>query len=143
MTDDTARGPPPGAVRRVGGWAVGTSRGEDFAVSRRCRHQLADLSGRHVDADGCPVCPWYAGRYDGRTGRTVDGPQGFLCYRSPTPGAARRRWPGGCGCGSGACSGGPAASTSNDPRDRLATTATTAERRKERPCRIPAATATT
>ncbi|QJY50714.1 Rieske (2Fe-2S) protein [Pseudonocardia broussonetiae] len=77
---------PPGTVRRVGQWAVGTSRGEDFAVSRRCRHQLADLSKGTVDADGCLVCPWHASRYDVRTGRMVDGPRGFLFYRGPTPG---------------------------------------------------------
>lgn len=28
---------PPGEVRRLGSWAVGTSRGADFAVSRRVR----------------------------------------------------------------------------------------------------------
>ncbi len=78
--------PAPGEVRRVGQWAVGTSRGEDFAVSTRCRHQLADLSKGHVDADGCLVCPWHASRYDVRSGAMVDGPQGFLFYRGRTPG---------------------------------------------------------
>jgi nitrite reductase/ring-hydroxylating ferredoxin subunit len=78
--------PTTGGVRRVGQWAVGTSRGEDFAVSRRCRHQLADLSQGHVDADGCLVCPWHASRYDVRSGAMVDGPQGFLFYRGRTPG---------------------------------------------------------
>ena len=77
---------PPGAVRRIGAWTVGTSHGEDFAVSSRCRHQLADLSGGRVDADGCLVCPWHGARYDVRSGRMVDGPQGFLAYRGPTPG---------------------------------------------------------
>jgi 3-phenylpropionate/trans-cinnamate dioxygenase ferredoxin component len=76
----------PGQVRRAGQWAVGISRGEDFAVSRRCRHQLADLSKGHVDADGCLVCPWHASRYDVRTGEMVDGPQGILFYRGRTPG---------------------------------------------------------
>ena len=75
-----------GRVHRVGGWAVGRSRGADFAVSRRCRHQLADLSGGTVDADGCLVCPWHQSRYDVRTGEMVDGPRGFLAYRGPTPG---------------------------------------------------------
>ena len=84
MTED--RTPAPGAVRREGRWAVGTSRGADFAVSRRCRHQLADLSEGHVDADGCLVCPWHASRYDVGTGAMVDGPQGFLFYRGRTPG---------------------------------------------------------
>ena len=78
--------PPAGGVRRVGRWAVGTSRGEDFAVSRRCRHQLADLSKGTVDADGCLVCPWHASRYDVRTGEMVAGPQGLLFYRGRTPG---------------------------------------------------------
>jgi nitrite reductase/ring-hydroxylating ferredoxin subunit len=76
----------PGEVRRLGGWAVGVSGGDDFAVSRRCRHQLADLSEGHVDADGCLVCPWHHARYDTRTGAMVDGPQGFLFYRGRTPG---------------------------------------------------------
>ena len=78
---------PPGAVRRVGDWAVG-NRGDDryFAVSRRCRHQLADLSEGTVDADGCLVCPWHQSRYDVRTGEMVEGPKGFLGYHGPTPG---------------------------------------------------------
>jgi nitrite reductase/ring-hydroxylating ferredoxin subunit len=76
----------PPQVRRVGAWAVGTSRGEDFAVSRRCRHQLADLSRGTVDADGCLVCPWHSSRYDVRTGAKVDGPQDVLFYRGRTPG---------------------------------------------------------
>jgi nitrite reductase/ring-hydroxylating ferredoxin subunit len=78
--------PTDGAVRAVGGWAVGRSQGEVFGVSRRCRHQLADLAGGHVDAEGCLVCPWHASRYDVRTGRMVSGPRGFLGYRGPTPG---------------------------------------------------------
>ncbi len=73
-------------VRLVGQWVVGHSKGEDFAVSRRCRHQLADLSKGHVDEDGCLVCPWHQSRYDVRTGEMVDGPRGFLGYRGPTPG---------------------------------------------------------
>jgi nitrite reductase/ring-hydroxylating ferredoxin subunit len=78
---------PPGGVRGHGDWAVG-NRGDDryFAVSRRCRHQLADLAKGSIDADGCLVCPWHASRYDVRTGEMVDGPRGFLLYRGPTPG---------------------------------------------------------
>jgi nitrite reductase/ring-hydroxylating ferredoxin subunit len=78
---------PPRAVRRVGDWAVG-HRGEDryFAVSRRCRHQLADLAEGTVDDDGCLVCPWHQSRYDVRTGQMVEGPKGFLGYHGPTPG---------------------------------------------------------
>jgi nitrite reductase/ring-hydroxylating ferredoxin subunit len=88
VPDDSIPDTPfaPGEVRRVGQWAVGRSGGRDFAVSRRCRHQLADLSDGRVDADGCLVCPWHGARYDVRSGRMVDGPQGFLTYRGPTPG---------------------------------------------------------
>lgn len=77
---------PPGTVRRVGDWAVGNRDGSYFAVSRRCRHQLADLSEGTVDADGCLVCPWHQSRYDVRTGEMVEGPHGFLGYHGPTPG---------------------------------------------------------
>ena len=76
----------PGAVRRAGPWAVGNRDGELFAVSRRCRHQLADLSEGSIDADGCLVCPWHQSRYDVTTGEMVDGPRGFLGYHGPTPG---------------------------------------------------------
>lgn len=82
---------PPGAVRRVGDWAVGNrgpgpdGRDRHFAVSRRCRHQLADLSQGTIDADGCLVCPWHRSRYDVRTGEMVEGPRGFLGYHGPTP----------------------------------------------------------
>ena len=78
---------PPGTVRRAGGWAVG-NRGEDrwFAVSRRCRHQLADLAEDSLDAESCLVCPWHQSRYDVRTGEMVEGPRGFLGYHGPTPG---------------------------------------------------------
>jgi 3-phenylpropionate/trans-cinnamate dioxygenase ferredoxin component len=73
-------------VTRVGQWAVGRSQGEVFAVSRRCRHQFADLADGTVDADGCLVCPWHQSRYDVRTGAMVSGPKGFLGYHGPTPG---------------------------------------------------------
>jgi nitrite reductase/ring-hydroxylating ferredoxin subunit len=76
---------PPGAVRRVGDWAVGNRDGRYFAVSRRCRHQLADLSEGSIDAEGCLVCPWHQSRYDVRTGEMVEGPRGFLAYHGPTP----------------------------------------------------------
>ena len=77
---------PPGSVRGHGDWAVG-NRGDDryFAVSRRCRHQLADLAEGSVDAEGCLVCPWHQSRYDVRTGEMVEGPRGFLAYHGPTP----------------------------------------------------------
>jgi nitrite reductase/ring-hydroxylating ferredoxin subunit len=77
---------PPGAVRRAGQWAVGNRDGELFAVSRRCRHQFADLAGGSIDADGCLVCPWHQSRYDVGTGEMVQGPKGFLGYHGPTPG---------------------------------------------------------
>jgi nitrite reductase/ring-hydroxylating ferredoxin subunit len=63
------------------------NRGEQYtAVSRRCRHQLADLSNGGVDAHGCLVCPWHGARYDLETGEMVSGPQGFLNYQGRTPG---------------------------------------------------------
>jgi nitrite reductase/ring-hydroxylating ferredoxin subunit len=90
MTHDDgipARDLQPGQVRRLRDWAVG-NRGEDelFAVSRRCRHQLADLSAGTIDAEGCLVCPWHQSRYDVTDGRMVDGPRGFLGYHGRTPG---------------------------------------------------------
>ncbi len=78
--------PPPGRVRTVGGWAVANRNGEVRAVSKRCRHQLADLSKGALDKDGCLVCPWHASKYDLDTGRMVEGPRGFLNYQGPTPG---------------------------------------------------------
>jgi nitrite reductase/ring-hydroxylating ferredoxin subunit len=83
---DEADLPGPGGVTQVGEWAVGRSRGEVFAVSRRCRHQLADLARGSVDAEGCLVCPWHQSRYDVRTGAMVSGPKGFLGYHGRTPG---------------------------------------------------------
>ena len=77
---------PDGTVRPLGGWAVGNRAGEPFAVSRRCRHQLADLAGGRLDQDGCLVCPWHGSKYDVRDGRMVGGPRGFLGYHGPTPG---------------------------------------------------------
>ncbi|MGY1651597.1 Rieske (2Fe-2S) protein [Geodermatophilus sp. SYSU D01119] len=77
---------PPGTVGRAGNWAVGNRDGEYFAVSRRCRHQLADLSKGSLDENGCLVCPWHQARYDVRSGDMVEGPRGFLGYHGPTPG---------------------------------------------------------
>ena len=77
---------PDRSVRRAGNWAVGNRGGEYFAVSRHCRHQLADLSEGSIDADGCLVCPWHQSRYDVTTGEMVEGPKGFLGYHGPTPG---------------------------------------------------------
>ena len=92
MTDDTripADQLPPGSVRRSGPWAVGNRDGDLFAVSRRCRHQLADLAEGSIDDEGCLVCPWHQSRYDVRTGEMVEGPRGFLGYHGPTPGYTR------------------------------------------------------
>jgi nitrite reductase/ring-hydroxylating ferredoxin subunit len=77
---------PPGAVRPAGPWAVAHADGRFVAVSRRCRHQFADLAEGTVDAEGCLVCPWHQSRYDLHTGQMVSGPRGFLAYHGPTPG---------------------------------------------------------
>src|SRR3569833_3267752 len=94
----------PGAVCCVGERAVGHVGGEYFAVSRRCRHQLADLAECSVDVDGCLVCPWHQSRYDVLTGEMVEGPRGFLAYHGSTPGytqfvRAIGEWGGGGGGG--------------------------------------------
>jgi nitrite reductase/ring-hydroxylating ferredoxin subunit len=67
-----------GEVKAVGSYAVGISKGQPFAVSRRCRHLGADLAGGHVDDDGRLVCPWHGSAYDVSTGRMVRGPQGVF-----------------------------------------------------------------
>ena len=77
---------PPGSVRPAGQWAVVNSGDRLVAVSRRCRHQLADLARGSVDAEGCLVCPWHQSRYDLHTGEMVSGPRGFLGYHGPAPG---------------------------------------------------------
>jgi 3-phenylpropionate/trans-cinnamate dioxygenase ferredoxin component len=77
---------PPGAVRRLGRYAVGNRDGDLFAVSRVCRHQFADLSKGSIDKNGCLVCPWHGSRYDVTDGRMVAGPKGFLGYHGKTPG---------------------------------------------------------
>lgn len=59
-------------------WAVGNSKGDYFAVTRRCRHLGADLAGGNIDGQGCLVCPWHGSRYDVKTGRMVKGPQGIF-----------------------------------------------------------------
>ncbi len=79
-------GPRPGSVTGVGGWALGRSEDTEFAVSRRCRHQLADLSRGHVDSEGCLVCPWHGARYDTTDGRMVTGPRGAFGYHGRIPG---------------------------------------------------------
>ncbi|MGQ0848328.1 MAG: Rieske (2Fe-2S) protein [Actinomycetota bacterium] len=69
---------PPGTVTGADRYAVGNSRGELFAVTRRCRHLYADLAAGTIDADGCLVCPWHQSKYDVSTGRMVRGPQGIF-----------------------------------------------------------------
>ena len=77
----------PGTVTELNGWAVGRQRdGTTFALGRRCRHQLADMSKGSIDRDGCLVCPWHGSRYDTTDGRMTRGPRGFLGYHGPTPG---------------------------------------------------------
>jgi nitrite reductase/ring-hydroxylating ferredoxin subunit len=55
--------------------AVGMADGRPFATGNLCRHQAARL-GRGQVRDGCLECPWHRARYDVRTGRMVQGPQG-------------------------------------------------------------------
>jgi nitrite reductase/ring-hydroxylating ferredoxin subunit len=64
-------------VTGVGAYAVGNN-GDYFAVSRKCRHLRADLASGSIDADGCLVCPWHQSKYDVKTGRMVQGPQGVF-----------------------------------------------------------------
>lgn len=76
-TVGTAGDLPPGTIIGAGPWAVGNN-GEDFAVTRRCRHLHADLADGTLDADGCLVCPWHQASYDVRTGHMLRGPQGVF-----------------------------------------------------------------
>ncbi|HEX9697643.1 MAG TPA: Rieske 2Fe-2S domain-containing protein [Actinomycetota bacterium] len=68
---------PPGCVVGAGRWAVGNDGGKTFAVTRRCRHMVADLAGGSIDTDGYVVCPRHGAKYDVETGRMVLGPQGI------------------------------------------------------------------
>ena len=89
MSDETSlpeSALPRGAVARAGQWTVANRDGDLRAVSSRCRHQLADLSGGSLDRDGCLVCPWHGARYDLDSGAMVEGPKGFLWYVGRTPG---------------------------------------------------------
>ena len=67
----------PGTVIGVGRYAVGNN-GDDFAVTRRCRHLQADLAEGTIDQDGCLVCPWHRATYDVKTGHMLRGPQGVF-----------------------------------------------------------------
>ncbi|MBT8217883.1 MAG: Rieske (2Fe-2S) protein [Acidimicrobiia bacterium] len=68
----------PGTVKGAGRYAVGNADGELFAVTRRCRHLLADLADGSIDEDGCLVCPWHQSKYNVETGQMVQGPQGIF-----------------------------------------------------------------
>jgi nitrite reductase/ring-hydroxylating ferredoxin subunit len=68
---------PEGTVTGVDQYAVGNN-GEYFAVGRKCRHLRADLANGSIDTDGCLVCPWHQSKYDVKTGRMVQGPQGVF-----------------------------------------------------------------
>jgi nitrite reductase/ring-hydroxylating ferredoxin subunit len=68
----------PGTVKGAGRYAVGNADGEFFAVTRRCRHLMADLADGSIDDAGCLVCPWHGAKYDVETGRMVRGPQGIF-----------------------------------------------------------------
>jgi hypothetical protein len=48
---------PPGTVTGAGAYAVGKIDGELFAMSRRCRHLVADLANSTLDEDGHLICP--------------------------------------------------------------------------------------
>jgi nitrite reductase/ring-hydroxylating ferredoxin subunit len=67
----------PGTVIGAGRFAVGNAEGMCFAVTRRCRHLMADLGRGSIDGDGCLVCPWHGSRYEVATGRMVSGPRGI------------------------------------------------------------------
>lgn len=76
-----------GTIKGVGRYAVGSADGELFAVTRRCRHLLADLADGSIDAEGCLTCPWHGAKYDVKTGKMVLGPQGIFA-RIPGLGTA-------------------------------------------------------
>jgi nitrite reductase/ring-hydroxylating ferredoxin subunit len=91
MSSETEVGPAsdltPGTVVGAGKYAVGNADGELFAVTRRCRHLMADLADGTIDDDGCLTCPWHGAKYDTGTGRMVRGPQGIFA-KIPFLGAA-------------------------------------------------------
>jgi len=81
-TSEICLGPPselpPKSVRGAGPYAAGDNGETRFAVTRRCRHLMADLANGSIAEDGCLVCPWHASKYDVKTGRMVRGPQGIF-----------------------------------------------------------------
>ena len=80
MADEVEVGPvadlQSGDVVGAGKYVVGDVAGERFAVTRRCRHLLADIADGSIDDAGCLVCPWHGAAYDVTTGRMTRGPQG-------------------------------------------------------------------
>ena len=80
---------PPGSVRRSGPWAVGNRDGELFAVSRRCRHQLGDLSegtDRRRRVPRVPVAPGEVRRHaPARWSRDRAGSSATTARRRATP----------------------------------------------------------
>jgi nitrite reductase/ring-hydroxylating ferredoxin subunit len=81
----------PGTVKGVGRYAVGNADGELFAVTRRCRHLLADLADGSIDNDGCLTCPWHGAKYDVTNGHMTQGPQGVFA-RIPGLGFAMKMY---------------------------------------------------
>ena len=79
---------PPGTVRRSGDWAVGNRGTADddryFAVSRRCRHQLADLS----EGASTPTAAWSA---RGTRAATTSGPARWSRARAASSATTGRR----------------------------------------------------
>ena len=69
---------PEGSVVGAGRYAVGHNADGYFAVTRRCRHLMADLGRGSIDEQGCLVCPWHGSKYDVQTGKMVLGPQGVF-----------------------------------------------------------------
>jgi chlorite dismutase/nitrite reductase/ring-hydroxylating ferredoxin subunit len=54
--------------------AVFNVAGKMYAISNRCSHARGPLSEGTVEAENCTVtCPWHYGRFDLKTGQTVDG----------------------------------------------------------------------
>jgi len=82
MPDEIEVGPvsdlPAGTVTGADRYAVGNADGELFAVTRRCRHLMADLADGSIDDEGCLVCPWHGAKYDVSTGQMTLGPQGVF-----------------------------------------------------------------
>jgi nitrite reductase/ring-hydroxylating ferredoxin subunit len=53
-------------------YCVAHHKGEWFAYSALCPHQLGSLEGSPVTKKGVVVCPWHGYRFDIRTGQNLD-----------------------------------------------------------------------